>query len=1029
MIWKDEFQNPPARNRIKPFWFWNGDMDKKEIDFQLKEIADKGLGGAFICARQGLGVPYLSEEWFERIGYAVRRAEQYGIEAWLYDEYPYPSGMAGGEVLLRHPEAEYMVLEHRRVILEDGGEFEVNTGWSEILYAKAFPWDQEGIRFDKGLSLKPAAGNLQTGEIYQTTGLTEYNHKRYFSYRPEHIFKGMLPKGHWQIELYFQRPLGDFKYYGSFFDPCSEEAVKTFLDVTHERYKDYMGGQFGGRIKGMFSDEVGLLGRIPWSKRLPEYFRKTKGYDLTEHLPALHCASYPDAMTIRYDLYDAVHRLFVESYHAQVAGWCKDNHLEYATEVPSMRMTTQRHSTIAGGDTAHEKLGKPLEWIYDTYIPNYRSNAKAVSSLARQLGREFAMIESFHSVGWSMTLQDAKWMFDRLAASGINFYNVHAFYYTIASLTKHDAPPSQFFQNPYWKYYRKLADYAGRLSVWISNTEAEIHTAVLDPTASLWACLGNPFSGFAYGGEEEEEKKVCDAIRDQWVLVCKELLFHQIEYDHLDAEILAEAVIKNGEIRIGKASYRVLVLPPTPYLEKEAYQKILEFADCGGTLVCLGELPKQKIGFGEPTIDWSGFGWNEASGRYYVPDIHSGGWCSVCREAAGAPFDIRVEPCAQKEVISSVRRDREGLYVFLANQGKQKVSVSISPGNPDYASVCELCPDSGETRPVEPAQGRIDLKPYESRLFAWSLGKESAAVRRPEGKKLILSTAGELPVRIDGQNVFRMERFSISRDQKRWYEVPAKTFVEQCAEQPVLGPEDYHFTGAFGIPKSITIGYPLTVFYRTEVTAETLPGSLGLLMDAGAIREDYTIFINGMEVALDTARPIFVNDRNNRIYDILPYMKEGRNQFEIKVAITKDSDGIRDPLYLYGDFGVECRESECVITRKAERAGFDLDYIRGYPYYAGTFHFKVIKEVEEIPETFELELDVGEQCHDCLEISINGTPLGARCFSPYIWKGDGAMLKKGENEVEICRTNTLSGMLDGTWFDDKKHCVRRMMDQ
>ena len=114
-----------------------------------------------------------------------------------------------------------------------------------------------------------------------------------------------------------------------------------------------------------------------------------------------------------------------------------------------MRMSTQRYSAIVGGDTAHEKLGRPLEWIYDEYIRKYRSNAKAVSSLTRQLGKQFSMIESFHSLGWTMTLQDAKWMFDRLGASGINFYNVHAFYYTIDSITKHDAPPSQFLQNPY----------------------------------------------------------------------------------------------------------------------------------------------------------------------------------------------------------------------------------------------------------------------------------------------------------------------------------------------------------------------------------------------------------------------------------------------------------------------------------------------------------------------------------------------------------------------------------------------------
>ncbi|OYO94628.1 hypothetical protein CG709_12330, partial [Lachnotalea glycerini] len=156
------------------------------------------------------------------------------------------------------------------------------------------------------------------------------------------------------------------------------------------------------------------------------------------------------------------------------------------------------YSTIVGGVTAHEKLGKPLEWLYDEYIRNYRSNAISVRSLSRQLGNEFAMIESFHSVGWTMNMQDAKWMIDRLGASGINLYNFHAFYYTIDAITKHDAPPSQFIQNPYWKHYKVPSDYVGRMGAFVTNTEAVIHVAVLDPVASLWSYLANPFHGFIY---------------------------------------------------------------------------------------------------------------------------------------------------------------------------------------------------------------------------------------------------------------------------------------------------------------------------------------------------------------------------------------------------------------------------------------------------------------------------------------------------------------------------------------------------
>lgn len=1039
MKWLKEFQNPPAKYRIKPFWFWNGDIKKEEIRHQLKEMSDKGLGGAFICARQGMRIPYLSREWFELVDDAVETASDYGLEAWLYDEYPYPSGMGGGEVLLRHPEAEHKVLQHIRLEItpEHGGRIEENLGWSEVLYAKAFPVRNGKACYGEAVDLESWIGNLQTDEIYQTTGLTTYNDKRFFTCNPGHILRAALPEGSWRVEIYLQAPLGDFKYYGRFFDPCAKEAVKTFLEITHEQYKKYMGASFGTKVLGMFSDEVGLLSPVPWSQRLPEYFREKKGYDILRHLPALHDADYPNAFCIRYDLYDAVHQLFVESYHEQVAGWCRENGLEYATEVPSMRMTTQRHSTIIGGDTAHEKLGRPLEWIYDEYLHKYRSNAKAVSSLARQLDLPFAMIESFHSVGWSMTLQDAKWMFDRLAASGINFFNVHAFYYTIDSIAKHDAPPSQFLQNPYWKHYRLLADYAGRLSAWVSNTKAEISVAVLDPVATLWALLAEPFSGFVYKGENPREKEECDRFRDQWVAVCKELLFHQIDYDHLDAEILAGARIEDGQILAGRAAYRVLILPPTRFLERKAYEKILQFRESGGAVLFLGELPAQLIETGQGNL-WDGF-WGENA--MFFGHIEDEAWCEWCRNKAGQRYLIETDRETGKNLVSSVRRDEENTYFFLANQGKEKTVLNILQKETG-GGFMELSLESGERKPIRlRADGTVELGPYESRLLCCGnsgheggCGGEECGPGDPE-KTFVLCTSEKMAVHTEGGNILRLDWFQMSTDGKNWHPVPVKTFIEQCAQQPVLSPDQLTYVSAFGMPKQVKISYPLKVDYRRTVAFECVPDRVQLMLDRGAIKGEHKIYVNGTALPGASFIPEFINDQNNLLADIRPWIRKGQNEIRVEVTAASDSDGLRDPVYLRGDFGVNVEgmtgeggeEGDRIsITEMPERASLDLDYIKGFPFYSGTFRFDTVLEVDQVPERFRLRLDKKECCHECLEIFINGRSLGVRGFSPYTWYGDGELLRQGKNEVKICLTNTLAAMLDGTWFDYDSHCLKHV---
>ena len=89
-------------------------------------------------------VPYLSNKWFDLIRYACEKAKEYGLEAWLYDEYPYPSGMSGGEVLLEHPDAGHKILNHKTVSAKGGEEVVLDLGWSEIIYLKAVKIREDG---------------------------------------------------------------------------------------------------------------------------------------------------------------------------------------------------------------------------------------------------------------------------------------------------------------------------------------------------------------------------------------------------------------------------------------------------------------------------------------------------------------------------------------------------------------------------------------------------------------------------------------------------------------------------------------------------------------------------------------------------------------------------------------------------------------------------------------------------------------------------------------------------------------------
>ena len=110
----------PLAVGMHPFWFWNDDIQASEIRWQIEQMAQQGVRGFFICARQGLQQPYLSESFFQLVDVAIQAAARHKMTVHLYDEYPYPSGAAGGEVILGNPQFRATTLVQQQFDLSGG---------------------------------------------------------------------------------------------------------------------------------------------------------------------------------------------------------------------------------------------------------------------------------------------------------------------------------------------------------------------------------------------------------------------------------------------------------------------------------------------------------------------------------------------------------------------------------------------------------------------------------------------------------------------------------------------------------------------------------------------------------------------------------------------------------------------------------------------------------------------------------------------------------------------------------------------
>lgn len=1073
------FRNPGNGFRIMPFWFWNGKMEDAEIERQIREMADKGVGGFFICPRQGLQIPYLSERWFAKVRTAILAAKEAGLQVWLYDEYPYPSGIAGGEVTLLHPDAKHKTLVVKQTRAAAGELVKLELPWAKVLSAKAVPLAEDGTyKWQEAVDIADYIGNIQTEPVFQKTGLTTYNQKRFFTYNTRYALEWQSPadSGVWEVMVYQEEEIQDFKYYGTYVDPCHREAMATFIRLTHERYARYFGEEFGGTVKGMFTDEVGLLGSIPWSPRLEDAFLARNGYSLIAHLPAITHEAYPDAPRIRYDYYQTVHELMTGSYHKQVYDWCEQHGLQYVAEVPSFRMTTQRFSHIPGGDSAHEKLGRSLPWVLRRYAASFRDNPKMASSIARQLGRERCLDECFHSVGWSMNLQDAKWMIDRMAAMGTNMYTFHAFFYTVDGLTQHDAPPSQFYQNPYWPNFKGLADYAARLSYIMSVGTADIRIALLDPTTSMWTHRSNPLHHFEYAGTSTVEREAMEWLKESWTQLSCHLLQSRRDFDHMDPEILAEATVKDGCLVIGKARYSVLVLPPVTNMESAAWVKLQEFAAAGGRIIAMGSLPSERIQTGSPVAAEAAALFQEVTP--YPEDVQA----RIHARCAFIPYGEKKEAELALPVLDALldqalpravtldfggeeapfllqsRFMRDGSYVvFAANQEGQAHSCTIRLDPVQIwgetfrqvliqAEWLDL--ETGEVQPLFMEEAGTDISvarevaPYGSFLLrlrpaasegaganadlAEAVGR--AATASAKTRSLSMSAEGPWQQTALQPNALRLEFFRLSvGDSDESAIVAAKTFIDQCEDLAQEERLPLSFSQIFGTPKKLRVDYPLDCVYRTRFYVSRLPGECSLLMDESAIRGAWSLELNGHPFQPADFRPALVYDNSNLLCRVEDALVEGWNELAVHVSVCHDWDGVTDALYLYGDFGVTFGENAAPELGEPPALAGSLvmdTYYPGYPYYAGVWSFRKSFELDELPEADRLALSFRDWVpHDPVELLLNGEPLGVRLWSPYTWEADASLLRQGVNELEVRVTSTLIGLLEGKYFDYIQHKV------
>ena len=567
---KDNFHNPPREYGILPFWFLNGELDQKEMLYQLREFRDKGMPGIILHGRYDLETDYIGETYLDRIHFAVEEAEKLGLQTWIYDEMNWPSGTADKRVLKARPDLAQRYIECINMTVR-GPWFTYLTGADSryLDFEKSTPVAAFAIRLD---------GHQEVIDLTPNLSFTN-------------VIPWEAPAGNWRL-LYIVEKIADY-----YIDAMNPEATAEFLKHGYDPYASAVDGKMSSQMLGFYTDEPAMhyyLSAqenpvVPWTKNMFRRFQERNGYNLRPRLPDLFFDIRPDSARVRYDFYNTLTEFYSEAFYKQIHEWCQKKnvlftgHLLYEEglrrliRVEGNLFKHYPHLDVVGVDHLYPIIGNRDR-------PDEHVAMKVGSSAAHQLGSPRLLCESFGGIFMDATMQRMKWIADWEYVLGVNLLNPHGFHYTLEGPRKRDWPPSMFYQYPWWQYYGEFSNYMSRLSHLLSGGKHIAKVAVLWPMNAMFASY-TPQTRNAIG----------DRIERDFNSLTDLLLRLHYDFDYLDEDVLAKAELDGNTIVVGDETHELLILPPMAHIKLSTLEMLEQFVAQGGKVLGMIFLPSQAF--------------------------------------------------------------------------------------------------------------------------------------------------------------------------------------------------------------------------------------------------------------------------------------------------------------------------------------------------------------------------------------------------------------------------------------------------
>lgn len=634
----DSFREPPRVFSPIPIWWWSGEpIVKERLKWQMERLADAGVFNVLVMNLAPNGPlfgsdpdepQFLSDSWWDCFLFVLQQAEQLGMFVWFYDQLGFSGARLQDKLIFAHPDFR----------------------------GAAVRWISETVKGGSSVTITPPPNALPLA----VHALSQDGRARCLAVFHEGSpfpFQWKAPSGDWRVMLFYAVP--------SKFDYLNPKACQALFDRVHGEFERRAGLYLGKVLVGSFQDELPMMPR--WTWRFPEEFRKRKGYDVREWLPALFFPTTDEGRKVRCDALEVLTELAEEAFFRPLFEWHEKHGLVCGYD------QMNRNADPIEGQRWYLDYWQTMRW-YSAPGQDHSGDALPHAAIAACYRCPRVWLEGFHSSGWGHTLDElSQWVY-RWYLRGANLYNPHAVYYSTKGSCWEWAPPSTCWRQPYWKHYRHFAEHVTRLSFLLSQGRHVCPLAVLYPTLTIHAHMGL--------GEPDDIARSCQQV--YWSLVGNPNWWHPrlgvLEKDGrdftvIDEESIERAKVQKGNLIVGSYRLRAIILPGVTVLRAKTFDRLLSFAKSGGTIISVGRLPSQLLG---KTLEESmatirtlfGFAPNEDHRDRHEVNFPSGGSAIFVKDPSDVPIVLadKLPKIVEGVPYRHFRVDREDFFFVIHPQ-------------------------------------------------------------------------------------------------------------------------------------------------------------------------------------------------------------------------------------------------------------------------------------------------------------------------------------------------------------------------